>query len=174
MKKQYFEKEEQCQRLEVEANILKGILEEKDKQLKFQDSIKILNNILSSQRSPAIKFGLRFHESIKGESSSQTCARNYEINKENSEIFDKDLRSQPNQQPKHGIFQRNSIAPNYRSINQFYPLDNGIECFICHSFGYFVANYRSKFTGISLAPMYSGFFMGYCFSCNMFGYKAIN
>ena len=60
----------QCQILEVEVNILKGKLEEKDKLLRFQDSTKILDNILSSQRSPSVKFGLGFHETVKGESSS--------------------------------------------------------------------------------------------------------
>ena len=50
MKKQYLEKEEQYQ---VEVNILKGKLEEKDKLLRFQDSTKIFDDILSSQRSPA-------------------------------------------------------------------------------------------------------------------------
>jgi len=57
MKKQYLEKEEQYQ---VEVNIPKGKLEEKDKLLQFQDSTSILNCILSSQRSPAIKSGLGF------------------------------------------------------------------------------------------------------------------
>ena len=48
MKKKHLEKEEKYQ---VEVNILKGKLEEKDKLLRFQDSTKILDNILSSQRS---------------------------------------------------------------------------------------------------------------------------
>ena len=61
----------QCKKLEVEVNLLKGKLEEKDKHLRFQDSTKILDNILSSKRSPSIKFGLGFHETVKGESSSQ-------------------------------------------------------------------------------------------------------
>ena len=73
MKTQYLEKEKQYQ---LEVNILKGKLEEKDKILRFQDSTKILDYILSSQRSLAIKFGLGFHETIKGQSSSQTEARN--------------------------------------------------------------------------------------------------
>ena len=68
MKKQYHEKEEQHQ---IEVNILKDNLEEKDKLLRFQDSTKILDDILSSQRSPAIKSSLGFHESVEGESSSQ-------------------------------------------------------------------------------------------------------
>ena len=73
MKKQYLEKEE---KYEVEVNILNSKLEEKDKLLQFQDSNKILDDIVSSQRSLAIKYGLGFHEIVKGESSSQTNARN--------------------------------------------------------------------------------------------------
>ena len=66
----------QCQMFEVEVNILKGKLEEKDKLLRFQDSTKILDNILSSQRSPSAKFGLGFHETVKGESSLKTSEDN--------------------------------------------------------------------------------------------------
>jgi len=73
LKKQSLEKEEQ---LQVEVNILKGKLEEKDKILRFQDSSKVLDDILNSQRSPAIKTGLGFHEYVEGESSSQGEARN--------------------------------------------------------------------------------------------------
>jgi len=56
-----------------------------------------LDDILSSQRSPAIKSGLGFHETIKGESSLQTKAR-----KSNAkfEMLNKELRGQPHQQPR--------------------------------------------------------------------------
>lgn len=60
MKKKYLEKEDQYQ---VEVNILKGKLEEKGKILRFQDSTKILDDIL---RSPTIQYGLSFHEIVKG------------------------------------------------------------------------------------------------------------
>ena len=65
----------QCQNLEVEVNILKGKVEEKDKLLRFQYSTKIMDNIISSQRSPSVKFGLGFHQTVKGESSSQGSAK---------------------------------------------------------------------------------------------------
>ena len=68
IRKQYLEKEEQHQ---VEVNILKSKLEEKDKLLRFQDCTKILDDILGSQRSCTIKTGLGFYESGGGESSSQ-------------------------------------------------------------------------------------------------------
>ena len=87
----------QFQRLEVEVNILKGKLEEKDKLLRFQDSTKILDNILSSQRSPTIKTGLGFCESAEGESSSQVELRNCNSK---SEMLNKEIRGQPHQQPR--------------------------------------------------------------------------
>ena len=92
MKKQCLEKEEQHQ---VEVNILNGKLEEKDKLLRFQDSTKILDDILSSQRSPAIKTGLGFYESAEGESSSQGETRN---SNEKSKMINKEMRGQPHQQ----------------------------------------------------------------------------
>eukprot|EP00253_Pinus_taeda_P018254 PITA_18254 len=96
----YLKKEEQHQ---VEVNILKGKLEEKDKLLRFQDSTKVLDNILNSQRSPAIKTGLGFHEYVEGESSSQGEARN---SKEKSEMLNKE-------QPRKEIPQGRSFTPNY-------------------------------------------------------------
>ena len=89
MKKQYLEKEEQHQ---VEVNILKDKLEEKYKLLRFQDSNKILDDILSSQSSPAIKASLGFHESNA-----------------KFEILNKEMRGQPHQQPRKEILQRNIL-----------------------------------------------------------------
>jgi len=117
MRKHYLEKEGKCQRLEVKVSILKGKLEEKGKHLKFQNSAKIFDNILSSQRYPSIKFGLGFHETVKGESSSQDCARTYEINKANYESPGKEMRNQPDQHLRKINFQRKSFTPYKRSIN---------------------------------------------------------
>eukprot|EP00253_Pinus_taeda_P029858 PITA_29858 len=91
LRKQCLEKEEQHQ---VEVNILKGKLEEKDKLLRFQDSTKILDDILGSQTSPSIKTGLGFYESIEGESSSQGEARN---SNEKSEMHNEEMRRKPHQ-----------------------------------------------------------------------------
>ena len=125
----------QCQKLEVEVNILKGKLEEKDKHLRFQDSTKVLDNIISSQRSLSIKFGLGFHETVKGESSSRDNAK-----------YSKDINAKPEVfkektgQPKIMNFQRKSFSPNYRSINRFSPLINNVECFVCHNYGHVATN----------------------------------
>ena len=66
MRKKYLEKEKKYQRIDAEVNILKGKLEEKDKHLRYQDSTKTLDSILSIQMSPSIKYGLGFHETVKG------------------------------------------------------------------------------------------------------------
>ena len=92
LKKQSLEKEEQ---LQVEVNILKGKLEEKDKLLRFQDSSKVLDDILNSQRSPAINTGLGFHEFVEGESSSQGEARN---SKEKSKVINEEMKDPSHQQ----------------------------------------------------------------------------
>jgi len=76
----------------VEVNILKGKLEEKDKLLRFQDSTKILDDILSSQRSPTIKTCLGFYETIKGESSSQGKERNSNAK---SEMINEEISGKP-------------------------------------------------------------------------------
>lgn len=112
MRKQYLEKEKKYQRTEVEVNILKGKLEEKYKDFIFQDSTKILDNILSSQRSPSIKSGLGFHETIKGDSRSQDSVRNLKANNPKPEVLNKDIRRQPNQQSRKMNLQRKSSTPN--------------------------------------------------------------
>jgi len=120
IKKKYLKKEEQYQ---VEVNILKGKLEEKDKMLRFQDSTKILDNILGSQRSPTIKIGLGFHESVEGESSSQDEAR---TSNAKSEMLNKEMRGQPHQQPRKESLQRKSFTPNYGSDSRLFPPMNNV------------------------------------------------
>ena len=128
MKKKYREKEEQHQ---VEVNILKDNLEEKENILRFQDSTKILDDILCSQRSPRIKTGLGFHESVEGESSSQIKTRNSNAQ---SEILHKEMRGQSHQQPRKEILQRKSFTP---------PMNN-VECYVCHNLGHVEARCRSR------------------------------
>jgi len=170
LKKQYLEKEEQHQ---VEVNILKGKLEEKDKILRFQDSIKILDDIVSSQRSPAIKTGLGFYESVEGESSSKGEARNSNTK---FEMLNKEMRGQPHQQPKKESLQRKSFTPNSGSDRQLFPSMNNVACFICHNFGHVVARCRSKMVQDHHTERSSNsrYFKVYYFACNMFGHKAID
>ena len=157
-KKQSLEKEEQ---LQVEVNILKGKLEEKDKLLRFQDSSKVLDDILSSQRSPAIKTGLGFHESVKGESSSQGEARN---SKEKSKVISEEMKDPSHHQPRKEILQRKSFTP---------PMNN-VECYVCHNLGHVAARCRRRRVQDHYAERssHSRYFYGYCFACNMFGHKA--
>ena len=119
----------QCQTLEVEVNILKGKLEGKDKLLRFQYSTKILDNILSSQRSPSVKFGLGFHETVKGESSSQESAKD-----------SKDINAKP-ELLKETKGQLKILNSQKKS---FPPLISNVECFKCHHYGHVVANCRSR------------------------------
>ena len=153
-KKQSLEKEEQ---LQVEVNILKGKVEEKDKLLRFQDSSKVVDDILNSQRSPAIKTGLGFHESVEGESSSQGEARN---SKEKSKV----MKDPSHHQPRKEIPQRKSFTPTM----------NNVECYICHNLGHVVARCRRRRAQDHYAERssQSRYFYGYCFACNMFGHKA--
>lgn len=72
-----------------------------------------MDNILSSQGYPTIKFGLGFHETIKGESSSQDFVRNLKENNLKYEILDQGIRSKQDQQPMKVNFQRKSFAPKY-------------------------------------------------------------
>jgi len=155
------------------VNILKGKLEEEDKLLRFQDSTKALDDILSSQRSPAIKTGLGFHESIEGESSSQGEARN---SKEKSKIINKEMRGQPHQQSRKEILQRKYFTPNYGSNSRPFTQMNNIECNECHNLGHVAARCRRRMvqdhhTEIS---SHSRYFNGYYFACNMFGHKVID
>ena len=115
---------------------------------------------------------------VKGESSSQGSAKNSEDVNAKPEVL-KETKAQPTIMNS----QRKSFAPNYRSINLFSPLINNVECFVCHNYGHVVANCRSKlfqsqtnrlYTERSTTPKYSGFFKGYCFSCNQFGHKAMD
>jgi len=160
LKKQCLEKEEQ---LQVEVNILKGKLEDKDKLLRFQDSSKVLDDILNSQRSPTIKTGLGFHESIEGESSSQGEARN---SKEKSKMINKEMRDQPHQQSRKEILQRKSFTP---------PMNN-VECYVCHNLGHVAARCRRRKVEDHHAEIssHSRYFNGYCFACNMFGHRAVD
>ena len=73
-----------------------------------------MDNILSSQRSPAIKSGLGFHETVKGESSSQMEAR---TSNETSRMLTKEIRGQLHKQPRKESLQGNSSTPNYGSVN---------------------------------------------------------
>ena len=135
IKKQYLEKKEQQH---VEVNILKGKLEEKDKLLRFQDSTKILDDILSSQRSPTIRTGLGFCETVEGESSSQGEGRNSNAK---SKMINKEISCQPQQQPRREILQTRSFAPNYGSDRRLFHLMSNVEC---HNIGHVVARSRRR------------------------------
>lgn len=85
--------------------------------MRFQDSTKILDSILSSQRSPSITLGLGFHETVKGEYSSQACARIFKDNNTKSETPIKEIRIQPKLESNKDEFSKEIIAPNNINFN---------------------------------------------------------
>jgi len=97
---------------------------------------EVLDDILSSQRSPTIKIGLGFHESVEGESSSQGEARN---SKEKSKMINKERRGQPHQQSRKEILQRKSFTPSYGSNSRPFTQMNNIECYEFHNLGHVAA-----------------------------------
>jgi len=131
-----------------------------------------LDDILSSQRSPAIKTSLGFYETVEGESSSQGEERNSNAK---SEMINEEISGQPQQQPRKEIIQRRSFPPNYGSDSWLFPQMNNVECYVCHNFGHIAARYRSKMgrDHHTKRSSRSKYFKGYFFSCNMFGHKAI-
>jgi len=120
-----------------------------------------LDDILSSQRSLAIKTVLGFHEYVEGESSSQGEARN---SKEKSKVINEEMKDQSHHQPRKEIPQRKSFTP---------PMNN-VECYVCHNLGHVAARCRRRRVQDHYAERssHSRYFYGYCFACNMFGHKA--
>ena len=134
-----------------------------------------MDNILSSERSATIKFGLGFHETVEGESSSQDGARNLKGNNAKPKML-KEIRSQPDQQPRKEILQINSCRPNHGNDSQLFPQMNNVEWYVCHNLGHVAARCRRRMVHDyhSERSSRSRYFKGYCFSCNMFGHKVVD
>jgi len=87
-------------------------------------------------------------------------------------MINKEMRGQ---QPRKEISQRTSFAPKYGSDRRLFPLMNNVECYVCHNLGHVAARCRSRMVQDYHLERSSRsrYFKGYCFSCNMFGHKAI-
>ena len=122
-----------------------------------------MDDIINSQRSPAIKTGLGFHEYVEGESSSQGEARK---SKEKSKMINEERKGRPHQQPRKKILQRKSFAP---------PMNN-VKCYECHNLGHVAARCKRRMVQYHHIKRLSQskYFKGYCFSCNMFGQKVVD
>jgi len=88
-------------------------------------------------------------------------------------MLNKEMRGQLHQQPRKEILQRKTFTPN---CGWLLPQMNNVECFICHNIGDVAARCGSRMvqdhhTERSSASRY---FKGCCFSCNIFGHKAID
>ena len=88
-----------------------------------------MDDILSSQRYPAIKIGLGLHEFVEGDSSSQSKIRNSNAK---SEMLNKEMRGQSLQQPRKEILQRKYFTPNYGSDSWLFPPMINVESYVCH------------------------------------------
>jgi hypothetical protein len=60
--KQLNDREQDCENIEDEIDLLKGELEKEKKQSRFTDNSKILDNILKSKKSPNDKKILGYHQ----------------------------------------------------------------------------------------------------------------
>jgi hypothetical protein len=76
--KQLNDREQDCENLEAEIILLKGEIEKEKKQSRFENSSKILNDIINSQRSPSNKTGLGYDQNKFNKGSNFTSQ---EINK---------------------------------------------------------------------------------------------
>eukprot|EP00253_Pinus_taeda_P032782 PITA_32782 len=110
---------------------------------------------------------------LKGESSSQGEERNSNAK---SEMINKEISGQPQQQPRKEILQRRSFPRNYGNDSRLFPQMNNVECYVCHNFGHIAARCRSKMSQDhhTERSSRSRYFKGYFFSYNMFGHKAID
>jgi len=93
-------------------------------------------------------------------------------------MLNKEIRGQPHRQLRKESLQRKSFTPNYGSVNRLFPLMNNVECSICHNFRHVAARCRSRMfqanNYLIERSSASRYFKGYCFSCNLFGHKAID
>ena len=91
-------------------------------------------------------------------------------------MLNKEIRGQPHQQPRKEILQRKSFTPNYGSDSRLFSQMNNVECYVCHNLGHVAARCRSRMVQDrhTERSSRSKYFKGYCFSCNMFGHKAIH
>ena len=96
---------------------MKGKLDEKDKGLRFQDSTKIVDDIISSQGSPSIKTRVGFYETVEGESNSQGEGRNSNAK---SEMINKEISGQPSSNQGKKFFKENLLLLTVEVINNYF------------------------------------------------------
>jgi hypothetical protein len=141
-------KKQACEKLEAEIKMLKSELEKEKKRSNFGNSSKILDEILSSQRSPNNKTGLGYTQD-----STSTSQRSVKRPISYAYALKGSLRREDN---KVNMIPLNTISHKQKS-----------------TFPTKVINDR-KNTIIRRNPLNKYLFIGYCYSCNNFGHKAIH
>jgi hypothetical protein len=163
VRSQLKEKEENCEKLEAEIVSLRKELEKTidqlNRSLKFGKSTEILDNILSFQRSPFIKTGLGYDDkqnTTEGDASIKVTKPSEKENEENPESYANILKGSTNNESnnrKGNDDQQKPDSSHKNNKNEFRR----------------VVPPQRPFTN-----RYQNLFLGYCFSCNNFGHKAID
>jgi hypothetical protein len=157
------ENEENYEKLKAGIVSLSKELEKKTDQLsrslKFGKSNEILDNILHHQRSPFIKTGLVYDEkqnTHEGDASTKVTKPSKKENDENPKIFDNILKGSIKTE-------RNNMKGNDDQQN----LDSSHK------------NNKNEFKRVipprrPFTTQYQNIFLGYFFSCNIFGHKELD
>jgi hypothetical protein len=123
--------------------------------LNFGKSTELLDNILSFQRSPFIKIGLGYDEEKKnqeGDASTKVTKPSEKENEENPKIYANILKDSIKNKRNTKKGNNDQHKSNSFHRNEFIRVLPPI---------------------ISFINQYQHIFLGYCFSCNNFGYKKI-
>jgi hypothetical protein len=154
------ENEQNCKKLEVEIVSLRKELEKTNDQLirtlKFGKSIEILDNILNFQSSPFIKTGLGYDKkqnAPKGDTTTKVTKPSEKENEEKPKIYANILKGSIKNESSGGKGNYDQQKSDSSHKNEFRR----------------VVPPRRPFTN-----RYQNIFLGYCFSCNNFGHKAID
>jgi hypothetical protein len=148
--KQLNDREQDCEKLEAEIVLLKREIEKEKKQSRFENSSKILNDILNNQRSPSNKTGLGYDQKKFNKGSNFTYQ---EINK-NPKSYATTLQSSFRKQ-------ESKIRTDLKQQKYVLPSEKN--------------EYRwNTITRKTPPKRHQNIFLGYCFSCNNFGHKAVH
>jgi hypothetical protein len=191
VRNQLDKKEESCHELEAEVVNLRKKVEKSDTQNKFLNNSMTLDEILDSQRSPNDKSGLGYNKEeintpkksdagpsfVKGENKSDTSPSlvKDENRSDTSPSFAKD-EDRSDTTPSFAKSESRYDSGSSRSRNKsnttkFRRSDHGRHPEAIH-------RPQSKFRRETPSWMnqrrYESIFNGYCFSCNVYGHKALD
>jgi hypothetical protein len=152
LKEQLEEKDKIIGNLEAEVVTLRKDIQKKN----MQNSSKVLNDIINSQKSHLDKSRLGYNQTEKGSSSKtteqETNPKSYaETIKEDRKIYKEDYRDTP--PPRRFRFQNQQQTDRPQEEEGFI---------------------RAPPFRRSSTPRYQTIFFGLCYACNNFGHKAVN